>query len=62
MMMKCDSPICKREFDTWEHCAFKWRWCSQDCYLSDLDEHLEAKWEADREIREVDEDNWREDR
>ena len=65
MKITCASPICKREFDTWERCAFKVRWCSRDCYMSDLDEHLEAKWEGERDerlIRDMNEDDWRQDR
>ena len=56
MLMKCASPICREEFDTWEHTPFKGRWCCRDCYLSDLDQHLELKWEAQNE------DDPREDR
>jgi hypothetical protein len=56
MLMKCASPICRRDFDTWEHTPFKVRWCSRDCYLSDLDQHLEAKWEAEMEGRMIEDD------
>ena len=51
MLMKCASPICFVHFDTWEQTPFKGKWCSQDCYLSDLDQHLESKWEAQIEDR-----------
>ena len=65
MIMKCADPTCRKEFDTWEHCAYRGRWCSRDCYLSGLDEHLERKWEAEHDerlIREMDEDDWRKNR
>jgi len=61
MIKKCASPICDNEYDTWDHLFFKGRWCCRDCYLSDLDQHLEAKWEARIEDRMC-EDDPREDR
>ena len=61
MIKICASPICRFEFDTWDITPFKGRWCSRDCYLSDLDQHLERKWEAEMEGRLM-EDDPREDR
>ena len=54
--MKCQ--YCREEFD---ELYFRGRWCSRDCYLGDLDRHLEAKWEADMEGRLM-EDDPKEDR
>jgi len=61
MLIKCASPICFVHFDTLEQTPFKGKWCSQDCYLSDLYQHLERKWEAEMEGRLM-EDDPREDR
>ena len=51
-------PYCQCEY---EELYFRGRWCSRDCYLSDLDMYLEAKWEAQIEDRMC-EDDPREDR
>lgn len=53
-------PYCREEFDTEEH-SFKKSWCCQDCFLADLDMHLEKQWE-ERKERKLSEDDWREDR
>jgi protein-arginine kinase activator protein McsA len=52
-------PDCGESFNVFN--SYRQRWCSRDCYLSALDEHLERKWEADMEGRAI-EDDPREDR
>lgn len=38
-------PYCREEWDTEETPGFQKRWCCRDCFLGDLDRHLEEQWE-----------------
>jgi hypothetical protein len=49
-------PACKEEFDTADVFPWHGKWCCETCYLSDLDQYLERKWESQNE------DDPREDR
>jgi len=49
-------PACKEDFDTWDVLPWHGKWCCETCYLSDLDQHLEAKWEAEMEGRLMEDD------